>query len=186
MLPGQIERDLEVERVAPAPKRPRARREAAAWTQPALDLGPLVRVPRRAPEPEPPVWPPFQLLPNDDPGEDARRVGSPCGRSYRRRMRVELLWSRGCPNWRETDDRLREALRLAGAAAEAVLVQVATPEEAERLRFRGSPTVLIDGADPFAEESDPVGLSCRVFRTAEGLRGAPTLEQLVEALRAAA
>lgn len=98
-------------------------------------------------------------------------------------VRVELLWFAGCPNWQETDERLRQALPLAGVDAEVVLVEVSTAEDADRLRFRGSPTVLVDGTDPFAEESDPVGLSCRVFRTPEGLRGAPTVEQLVAALR---
>ena len=98
-------------------------------------------------------------------------------------MKVELLWFSGCPNWQETDGRLREALPLAGVDAAVVLVEVTTPEDAERLRFRGSPTVLVDGADPFAQDSDPVGLSCRVFRTPHGLRGAPTVEQLVDALR---
>ena len=101
-------------------------------------------------------------------------------------MRIELLWFSGCPNWQGTDARLRQAVPMAGVAADVVLVEVTTPEDAERLRFRGSPTVLVDGRDPFAEESDPVGLSCRVFRTPDGLRGAPTVEQLVDVLRGAA
>lgn len=91
----------------------------------------------------------------------------------------------GCPNWQETDGRLREALTLAGVDAEVHLVEVTTPEDAERLRVRGSPTVLVDGTDPFALESDPVGLSCRVFRTPDGLRGAPTVQQLIDAVRGA-
>ncbi len=101
-------------------------------------------------------------------------------------MDVQLLWFSGCPNWQETDARLREALALAGVDADVVLVEVTTPEDADRLRFRGSPTVLVDGVDPFARESDPVGLACRMFRTPEGLRGAPTVEQLVDVLRRAA
>lgn len=101
-------------------------------------------------------------------------------------MKVELLWFSGCPNWQETDARLRQALLLAGADAHVVLVEVTTPEDAERLRFRGSPTVLVDGADPLASDLDPVGLSCRVFRTPDGLRGAPTVDMLVEVLRASA
>ena len=101
-------------------------------------------------------------------------------------MKVELLWCSGCPNWRKTDERLRQALRSAGVDADVVLVEVTTPEDAERRRFRGSPTVLVEGRDPFADESAPVDLSCRVFRTPEGLRGAPEVEQLVEVLRAAA
>lgn len=57
------------------------------------------------------------------------------------------------------------------------------PEDATRLRFRGSPTILIDGADPFADKTSPVGLACRVLPTPDGLRGAPTVEQLVKVLR---
>ncbi len=48
-------------------------------------------------------------------------------------------------------------------------------EEAERLSFRGSPTGLIDGEDPFADPTAPVGLSCRLFPTPTGLAGAPTM-----------
>ena len=36
------------------------------------------------------------------------------------------------------------------AIVEPILELVATPEDAERLRFVGSPTVLVDGRDPFA------------------------------------
>ena len=97
-------------------------------------------------------------------------------------MDVRLLYFDGCPNWQETDSRLREALIVAGVQVTPTYVTVTTAEDAERLSFRGSPTVLIDGADPFAEESAPVGLSCRVFETPDGLRGAPTVQQLVDVL----
>ena len=98
-------------------------------------------------------------------------------------MDVRLLYFDGCPNWQETDQRLREALLVAGLDMTPEHVNVATPEHAERLRFRGSPTVLVNGADPFADEAAPVGLSCRVFQTPDGLRGAPTVAQLVQALK---
>ena len=94
-------------------------------------------------------------------------------------MEVALLYFDGCPSWREAERRLQAVL---GPDAALTYVHVRTPEDAERLSFRGSPTVLVDGRDPFADEDDPVGLSCRVFRTPEGLRGAPTVEQLREAL----
>ena len=53
-----------------------------------------------------------------------------------------------------------------------------SPEAAERTRFRGSPTILIDGRDPFAKGEEAFGLSCRVYDTAEGPQGAPTEAQL--------
>ncbi len=57
-----------------------------------------------------------------------------------------------------------------------------SPEEAERTGFRGSPSILIDGADAFADPDAPVGLSCRVYQTPHGPTGSPTLDQLREAL----
>ncbi len=98
-------------------------------------------------------------------------------------MDVALLYCDGCPNWQETDQRLRQALAAAGVDVTPTYITVTSPEDAQRLSLRGSPTVLVDGVDPFADASAPVGLSCRLFRTPEGLRGAPTVEQFVAALR---
>ncbi len=56
--------------------------------------------------------------------------------------------------------------------------QVDTIEEAERVGFRGSPSILIDGVDVFAEPDAGVGLACRVYVTPDGPAGAPTLDQL--------
>jgi hypothetical protein len=97
---------------------------------------------------------------------------------------VAVLGFAGCPNVGVTSERLREALVRAGR--EDVRVEyreVATHEEAEAVQFRGSPTVLVNGRDPFADPDSPVGLSCRVYRTGDGLSGAPTVEQLWEALQ---
>ena len=97
-------------------------------------------------------------------------------------VKVTLLFFDDCPNWRVADDHLRT---LAREFADVVVAhqRVETPDEAERVGFRGSPTILIDGVDPFANESDPVGgLSCRVFVTPDGPAGSPSLEQLRQAL----
>ncbi|MDK1096952.1 MAG: thioredoxin family protein [Actinomycetota bacterium] len=51
-------------------------------------------------------------------------------------------------------------------------------------RFRESSTVLIDGADPFADLDSPVGLSCRIHVTVDGMAGSPSLGQLREATAA--
>lgn len=99
-------------------------------------------------------------------------------------MTLSLLYFDGCPNWHVADDRLREALAIVGRAdAEIDRVLVATQDEAEAIGFHGSPTVLIDGIDPFALAGAPVGLACRLYRTETGLAGAPTVAQLVAALR---
>lgn len=100
-------------------------------------------------------------------------------------MEITLRYFDGCPNWRIAERLLRTALSEAGAAhAVFCLQQVATHEDAQRLGFCGSPTILIDGRDPFVDHSAGVGLSCRVYATPEGLRGAPTVDQLRAALGA--
>ena len=95
-------------------------------------------------------------------------------------MRIELLYFDDCPNWTTADERLQEIATARGLEVERRLVT--TPEEAERSRFRGSPTILVDGRDPFARGDEPFGLSCRRFQTPDGPAGSPTIEQLEAAL----
>jgi hypothetical protein len=95
---------------------------------------------------------------------------------------VTLLYLPDCPNWQTADTNLRSALLQAGADLPVHRRLVDTIEDAERLGFLGSPTVLIDGRDPFATPGAVPGLSCRVYRTHAGLAGAPTVALLRAAL----
>ena len=78
------------------------------------------------------------------------------------------------------DGRLRDALAAVGSTTQVERVLVSTAEEAEALGFHGSPSILVDGEDPFAEPDAPVGLSCRLYRSSAGVSGSPTTEQLVD------
>ncbi len=93
---------------------------------------------------------------------------------------VRLVYFEGCPNWRVAQARLREALAEVGADPDSVIYQkVTTVEQAEALGFRGSPTILVDGTDPFADADTPIGLACRIYRSAAGVQQpAPAVEQL--------
>jgi hypothetical protein len=94
---------------------------------------------------------------------------------------VTLLYFNDCPNWKQTDAHLRVLVAdTPGLRVTRQLVE--TSEEAERVGFRGSPSVLVDGVDPFADPDAPVGLSCRVYQTPQGPAGSPTLNQLRELL----
>jgi hypothetical protein len=91
------------------------------------------------------------------------------------RPSVELLWWEGCPSLERALSELREAMRDIGLDPQAVhLREVTTDEDAQREGFLGSPTILIDGADPFpALDGATVGLNCRVYRRTGG-RVSPT------------
>lgn len=95
-------------------------------------------------------------------------------------MRIELLYFEGCPHWRTADERLSALdARLGVEVSRRV---VASTEEAEALRFAGSPTILVDGRDPFPAGEMPLGLSCRLYPTSDGPAGAPTVAQLESVL----
>ena len=97
---------------------------------------------------------------------------------------VTFLSIDGCPNADLARRRLVEALETLDLdPAIVTFTTVQTTEEADRLRFRGSPSILIDGVDPFADEAAPVGLACRIYRTELGIEGAPSVAALAEALR---
>ena len=98
-------------------------------------------------------------------------------------MDVRLLYFDGCPHWVVAEERLRSALASIGRDDETIQrVLVETPEDAERLGFIGSPTILLDGRDPFATGNEQPALACRVFSTPDRRAGSPTVAQLVEAL----
>ena len=98
---------------------------------------------------------------------------------------VTLRYFDDCPNWQTTFTRLTEVLTALGDGnSDVTLERVETPEDAERLRFVGSPTILVNGRDPFEEPGGEYGLACRIYRTPEGPAGSPTTEQLREAVGA--
>ncbi len=98
-------------------------------------------------------------------------------------MRVQLLYFDGCPHWSLMEKRLREALTLSGISEAIEHSLVETPEQADEHRFAGSPSILLNGRDPFAAPTSEFGLTCRVYSTPDGSAGVPTVEQLVAAIR---
>lgn len=103
-------------------------------------------------------------------------------------MTVQVLFFDGCPNHETLLLHLRELLNANGAESTNIeLVRVEDADAAARERFLGSPTVRIDGEDvePGAGERTDFGLKCRLFATAEGLRGVPADEWVLGALERA-
>ncbi|WP_026531882.1 hypothetical protein [Arthrobacter sp. H41] len=96
-------------------------------------------------------------------------------------MDITLQYFDGCPNWEIADERL---MVIAAEHSDVVVTRqrVDTADEAERVGFHGSPSILIDGVDMFADPSTPVEWACRRYMTPKGPAGAPTIEQLRAAL----
>lgn len=96
-------------------------------------------------------------------------------------MRITVLAVPGCPNAPGAQERIAAALD--GRAAEVELVEVREEADAVRWGMTGSPTVLIDGADPFAVAGAAPSVSCRLYRGADGhTEGAPSVQALRQAI----
>ena len=97
-------------------------------------------------------------------------------------MRLEILQVPDCPNTAVLETRL--APLLAGRPDIEVTRQVVTAEDdAEHFGMTGSPTLLVDAADPFARPGLRPSISCRLYPDEQGRPGpAPSPRQLPEAL----
>jgi hypothetical protein len=92
-------------------------------------------------------------------------------------MEIVLQYFDGCPNWKVAQERLEV---IAAERPDITLTRqlVETFDQAEQVGFHGSPSILVDGSDPFADPDAGVGLACRIYQTPDGPAGAPTLRQL--------
>lgn len=98
-------------------------------------------------------------------------------------MELTILMVPECPHVPVLVERLAEV--LVDRSGVAVLRQVvADDREAARYGMRGSPTLLIDGVDPFADQAVPPSLSCRLYRDSGGrMEPVPSVAALRQALR---
>lgn len=103
-------------------------------------------------------------------------------------MKVELLYFEGCPSYEALLPELRDMIAREAIGAEVELRRVESVEDAERVRFLGSPTVRVDGTDvdPGAVGREDFGIKCRLYRGDGGLGHVPPREWIRAALRAAA
>ena len=97
-------------------------------------------------------------------------------------MELTILEVAGCPHAALLEERLAAA--LAGGPPAVITRRVVTdPDEAARAGLHGSPTVLVDGSDPFAAPGQPASMSCRLYDNGAGrLEGAPSVGRLRQAI----
>lgn len=116
---------------------------------------------------------------------DDQRSGSGTCRCdlYSRPVQIDVLAISDCPNLRPVLNRVHTALANVGINDAAVCTFVVVDlAQAEAVGMHGTPTILIDGRDPFAVEDSVPSLSCRLYRSATGMSGGPTVDDLVEAM----
>ena len=89
---------------------------------------------------------------------------------------VAVLSLPGCPHTELLVARLTRALDDVGYDV-CLDLQTIGSAEAEQAGFRGSPTLLLDGVDPFPAPKQ-TSWACRLYGTEAGLEGSPSVSQL--------
>jgi hypothetical protein len=83
-------------------------------------------------------------------------------------MRVSFFYSENCPSHDEALKRLRMCVDSEGVDADIEVVRVDTAEDAQRLRFIGSPTIMVNGHDIDPPSTFHYDLTCRAYRLEDG------------------
>jgi|SRR4051794_40035009 protein-disulfide isomerase len=87
-------------------------------------------------------------------------------------MLVQLLTVRHCPHAEPAAAVVRQALDEAGLTDVPVTgLTIDSQAEADRLGFLGSPTILINGRDPFPGAGHRPALARRLYQHPTGLSG---------------
>jgi hypothetical protein len=99
-------------------------------------------------------------------------------------MRVEILHVPDCPNVALLEQRLCQACPGDPAGLAVMYRVVRDVEIAVAVGMAGSPTLLVDGVDPFAGPGLAPSVSCRLYPDEDGgMAGAPSVGALRRALR---
>ncbi len=84
-------------------------------------------------------------------------------------MHVSFLFYEDCPSHEPALERLREVLAEEGIDTDVEVVEVQSEEQAQELRFVGSPTILLNGQDIDPSPPDShYALTCRVYHLEDG------------------
>lgn len=97
-------------------------------------------------------------------------------------MHLTILAVPNCPNVKLLEQRLMQAI---GDRPDVTISQheIGDQDQAARRGMHGSPTLLVDGIDPFAQPGRHASVSCRLYQKSRGKTdGAPSVRQLRAAI----
>ena len=101
-------------------------------------------------------------------------------------MKIRFLYFEDCMSHDEALQRLDNCIKAEGIDAEIEIVKVETAEEAEKLHFTGSPTILVNGNDIDLPLDSHYALTCRAYRLEDGrISPLPSEAMIRKALREA-
>ena len=97
------------------------------------------------------------------------RLRLSCTGRGKNKMKVEVLFVPGCPNYAPAVERVKKVLASESLKQEVEGIPVNTLEDARALMFPGSPTIRINGDDVETTEANVPGLACRLYANRTGV-----------------
>jgi hypothetical protein len=94
-------------------------------------------------------------------------------------LRVTVQYWQDCPSHDQALARLRKVLEDEDVHVEIELVRVESEEQAKRLHFVGSPTILLNDVDIDPPTAHYYGLTCRAYRLEDGRISPLPSEQMI-------
>lgn len=87
-----------------------------------------------------------------------------------RNPKVQFLFWEDCPSHSQALERLQEVMAELGIESAIERIEVLTDEDAEHLKFPGSPTIRVDGVDidPAGAAQMGTALTCRIYSLEDG------------------
>ena len=84
-------------------------------------------------------------------------------------MKIEVLYSPGCPNYLPAVEQVEKVLCSESLQAEIHSIAVRDDAEAREFMFPGSPTIRVDGEDIEPDHTIAPGLKCRLYANLNGV-----------------
>ena len=99
-------------------------------------------------------------------------------------LRVTFEYIDDCPSHERALARLRKVLNEEAVDFNLDIVKVESDEQAKRLRFMGSPTILLNDVDIDPQVNNHYGLACRAYQLEDGrISPLPSEETIRRAIR---
>jgi hypothetical protein len=83
-------------------------------------------------------------------------------------LKIRFLYFEDCPSHDEALQRLRRSIEAEGISADVEIVRLDTGEDAEKFKFIGSPTIIVNGQDIDPPANPHYALTCRAYRLEDG------------------
>ncbi len=99
-------------------------------------------------------------------------------------MKIELLYFKGCPSFQPTLSLLQQVLDEENIPAKVRTIPVESEESAVEYRFRGSPSIRVEGQDIELEArtATDFGMKCRIYDNDGVPGGVPNKNMICDAI----